>query len=102
MSLRMLLIHGRFGPDETMEEWGFHGPDLTGIEALHVMYQWTFVLHFQDAHAAQKAHALTGWPFFDENALELQFHDDMLKVIPIAADGPAAFYGDYELQVPSP
>lgn len=102
MSGRMLLIHGRFDPEETLEDWGFNGPDLAGVEALHVTYQQTFVLHFEDAHAASKAHALTGWPLWDENALELTFHDDMLKVCPIASDGPIAYYGDYEIQLRAP
>jgi hypothetical protein len=96
--MRLLLSHGRFDPDEQLEEWGFNGPDLDGVEALHVTYQTTFVLHFKDAAAAQKAQALTGWPYFDCDALELAFHDDMLKVCPIASDGPIAYYGDYELQ----
>lgn len=102
MSLDLLLIHGRHDPDEQMEEWGFNGPTLQGIEALHVTYQQTFVLHFKDRASCQTAQALTGWPEWDDRALELQFHDDMLKVIPIASDGPVAFYGDYELQVHSP
>jgi hypothetical protein len=98
--MRLLLIHGRFDPDETMEDWGFNGPDIEGVEALHVTYQQTYVLHFTDAAAATKAHALTGWPYFDQDALELTFHDDMLKTVCVAADGPAMFFGDWELQLP--
>lgn len=98
--MRLLLIHGRFDPEEQMEDWGFSGPDIDGVEALHVTYQQTFVLHFEDAAAAKKAHALTGWPYFDEDALELMFHEDMLKTVCISADGPACYYGDYEIQVP--
>ncbi len=98
--LDMLLIHGRSYPDEELDDWGFNGPTLTGIEALHVTYQSTFVLHFVDAAAAQAAHALTGWPYFDQDALELTFHDDMLLVVPIASDGPMAWYGDWEVQLP--
>lgn len=98
--MRLLLIHGRFDPDEDMADWGFSGPDLNGVEALHVTYQSTFVLHFEDEVSATKAHALTGWPYFDQDALELTFHGDMLKVCPIASDGPIAYYGDYEIQVP--
>ena len=97
--MRLLLIHGRFDPDEQMEDWGFAGPDIEGVEALHVVYKQTFVLHFENAEAAAKAHALTGWPYFDADALELQFHDDMLTATCICADGPVMYFGDYELQV---
>lgn len=96
--MRLLLIHGRFDPEEQLDDWGFSGPDLDDVEALHVTYQQTFVLHFKNSASASKAHALTGWPYFDQDALELTFHDDMLKVVPIASDGPIAYYGDYELQ----
>ncbi|MBX3498123.1 MAG: hypothetical protein KF889_01665 [Alphaproteobacteria bacterium] len=97
--LRLMLIHGRHDPNEEMSDWGFNGPDIEGVEALHVTYQSTFVLHFVDKSAAQKAHAQTGWPHFDDDALELQFHDDMLMTLPVACDGEMAFYGDWELQV---
>lgn len=96
--LDFLLIHGRHDPDEDMQDWGFNGPRLHGVEALHVVYQTSFILHFTDSASADKAHAQTGWEFWDDNALELQFHQDMLKVHPIACDGPMAYYGDWELQ----
>ena len=98
MGLRLLLIHGRFDPAEQMDEWGFNGPDIEGIEALHVVYQTTYVLHFKDAASAQRAQGLTGWREWDVDALEMSFHDDMLKAQPIMCDGPVAYYGDYELQ----
>lgn len=97
--MKLLLIHGRHDPNETMEGWGFNGNGIEGVEALHVTYQQTFVLHFTDVQAAQKAHAQTGWPHFDDDALELQFHDDMLMTHPIACDGPMAYYGDWEIQI---
>lgn len=96
--LSLLLIHGRFDPGKQMEDWGFAGPTLTGIVALHVTYMATLVLYFTDHHAAQRAHALTGWPHWDDTALELMFHDDLLMVRPISLDRPAAYYGDWELQ----
>jgi len=102
MSLRLLLIHGRHDPDEQLDGWGFSGPDIDGVEALHVTYQQTFVLHFEDRASAAKAQALTGWREWDDQALEMSFHDDMLKVCPIASDGPIAYYGDYELQLHAP
>lgn len=98
MSLRLLLIHGRFDPDEQLEEWGFNGPDIEGIEALHSTYETHRVVRFKDRAAAQRAHALTAWEWWDENALLMQFHDDMLKTTCISADGPAMYFGDFELQ----
>lgn len=97
--MRLLLIHGRFDPDESLDDWGFNGPDIEGVEALHVTYQQTFVLQFADRASCQKAAILTGWREWDELALEMTFHDDMLKTINVAADGPAMFFGDYEVQV---
>lgn len=102
MSGRLLLIHGRHDPDQDMDDWGFNGPNIEGVEALHVTYGQTFVLHFQDAQSASKAQALTGWRMWDENALEMSFHDDMLKTVSYINDGPIAYYGDYEIQLHAP
>jgi hypothetical protein len=99
--MRLLLIHGRFDREQDMDDWGFDGMPLDGVEALHVTYMTSHVLWFEDAASANKAHALTGWPYFDENALEMQFHDDLLKTTCISADGPAMYFGDWELQIPT-
>lgn len=96
----LLLIHGRFDPEADMDDWGFNGPTIQGVEAIHVIYQQTYVLWFADALSARKAHALTSWPHFDDEALEMTFHGDLLKATCLCADGPATYFGDWELQVP--
>lgn len=96
--MQLLLLHGRFDATEPMSEWGFAGPILSGVEAIHVTYQQTFVIWFSTDEACTRAQALTGWSSWDRRALELNFHDDVLQACPIALDGPLAFYGDYELQ----
>ena len=100
MALRLLLIHGRFDPEADMDDWGFNGPNIEGVEALHVTYMASHVLWFVDEVSAKKAHALTGWPYFDENALEMMFDGDLLKATCFCADGPTTYFGDWELQVP--
>lgn len=63
----------------------------------NVTYNAHYVLWFKDHASAQKAHALTGWEWWDENALLMAFHDDTLKTQAIAADGPVMYFGDHEL-----
>lgn len=53
-------------------------------------YQSTLVLHFENKVSANKAHAVTGWPHFDDDLPELTFHDDMLMVVPIGCDGSSS------------
>ncbi len=97
--MRLMLIHGRFDPDEDMSDWGFNGPDIKDVTAVHSTYQSTFTVWFRDRDAADRAHLMTGWPKWDDMALEMSFHDDMLKTTSYINDGPTAFYGDWELQL---
>jgi hypothetical protein len=102
MELHLITLHGRYDPDETMQDWGFHGPRIEGVTALHVTYNSTWTLWFKDKASCDRAQAITGWPPWDENALELQFHDDLLKCIPVGCDGPIAYYGDWEIELAAP
>lgn len=77
MGLDLPLIHGRHGLAEQMEEWGFKGLTLGGIEAIHVTYRATYVLHFEDPAAADHAYRTTGWRQRNENPLEIEFFDDI-------------------------
>lgn len=91
--MKLLLLHGRKITDTNneMTDWGFNGTTLFNVAALHVTYQATYVVHFKSKHDAYVAQSITGWPFFDDNALEMQFHqDDMVKT-------NEDCFGDYEL-----
>lgn len=94
-TMRLTTMHGRRDPNQDMEDWGFDGPIIDGIIAVHSTYGSKNVF-FATNEAAEKAHRVTGWPFFDNNALEMRFQDGMLLLTP--ADASAAWYGDWELQ----
>lgn len=99
-AMRILLIHGRYDVDQEMDDWGFRGPHIEGIVALHATYLTTFAVWFLDKEAAEKARAMTGWKEWDENALEMRFNKDLLVAKDI--DGQTAYYGDWELQMFEP
>lgn len=88
---RLILIHGRKDPDEEMNDWGFNGPILEGVEYLVVTYNTHYRLGFVDEAACRAAMEATGWEEWDENQLLIQFHDDMVKT----KDG---YFGDWEVQ----
>jgi len=94
-TLRLTTMHGRLNPEQDMEDWGFNGPIIECIIASHSTYGH-MNLFFASIEAAQKAHELTGWEWFDDNALEMRFEGDMLLLRP--KDAPPAWYGDWELQ----
>lgn len=86
--MRMRLWHGRVNPDQPMEEMGFDGPVLEGIESVHVVYAHTMTVKFLDTATFDVAQDATGWEVWDEHILIVRRHDDMIE-----ADGK--FYGDY-------
>ncbi len=88
---RLLLIHGRHDPDETLDDWGFNGPTLEGVEYLVVTYNSHYRLGFVDEASFLRAKELTGWEEWDDKQLLMQFHDDMVHT----KDG---YFGDWEVQ----
>jgi hypothetical protein len=84
-------LHGRTNPDQDMNEMGYSGPVIRDVKAIHATYQTHFNVYFRSAEAAQAAQVLTGWEWWDTNALEMRFLDDLLIV-----DGE--YYGDWEIQ----
>jgi len=89
-SLRLLILHGRKSPDENLDDWGPDGPTVYGIDAIH----WTYGnanVFFESEEAAEIAQRLTGWETFDEKALSMRFHGDLLVV-------NGMYYGDWEIQ----
>jgi hypothetical protein len=93
--MKLITLHGRKSPDDEMPDWGFSGPTLHGIAAVHWTYG-TMNVFFTDVAAAKEAHRLTGWTFFDDHALEMAFSDDLLMIKPEGGD--VAYFGDFELQ----
>lgn len=92
-TMKLITLHGRNNPEQPMNDWGFDGPDIDGIVALHVTYNATHVLHFATVGAAKKAAEITGWEVWDNRALSLQFRDDMLYM-----PARGEYYGDWEIQ----
>jgi hypothetical protein len=89
--MQLHLYHGRKTPDEDMDDWGFDGPTLLGVEWMAVTYMSTFRVKFKTVEQAQAAQALTGWEYFaDNDQLEIQQNGSL-----IAADGN--YYGDWSL-----
>ena len=102
--LKMHLFHGRNAPDEEMDDWGFSGPTLTGIESVN----WTYGelrLEFATPDAARIAHGLTGWKgFTGPNSTELivSIVEDMVVtrerfLADEEPEGVEKFYGDWHL-----
>ncbi len=97
---QLILLHGRHDPDEILNDWGFEGPTITCIEAVHVTYSATFTVWFANQEALEAAKKVTGWSDWDRLSLEMRFHEDML----VANDqnGTRSYFGDWEFQVPEP
>lgn len=91
--MRLITLHGRRSPDEQMDDWGFDGPSFDGIRAIHVTYSSQYNLHFETTEFAQKCVDVTGWEWFDEDAVQMQFHDDLLYM-----PNSSEYFGDWELQ----
>lgn len=96
--MRLLLLHGRHDPTEHMDDWGFAGPVLHGVIAVHFTYGAANVF-FESVTAAVAARAATGWEYWDDNALVMTFAHDMVTT---TEDNEACFYGDWELQSKTP
>ena len=91
---QILFIHGRHQPDEKPDDWGFDGTTIKGISALHATYG-NFVVHFTSMEAAITAQALTGWDWFDANALEMRWHEDLIHT-------REGYFADFEMQPETP
>jgi len=88
MSLKLHLYHGRKDPDETPDYPGFDGPTLTGVKHLHATYNHTFLVTFDTYKATYDAEKITGWIRWDDHALLMDTHEDMIRT----KDG---FFGDW-------
>jgi len=82
-----------------MDDWGFNGPDIEEIEAVHYTYGHGNVF-FENEAAAERARKLTGWKYFDQNALEMRFCDHLLEIT--NPEQGHCFFGDWEFQTRTP
>lgn len=88
------LYHGRHDPEEAMNDWGFEGPSINGIEYITVTYLHTIRVVFASSEAADKARKLTGWQVWDTDTLGILFKDDMVHT---KKDGTDSYFGDFAL-----
>lgn len=88
--MKLQLIHGRKTPDEQLNDWGFNGTPITGIEYIHHTYNTTVTVGFKSLEDCQKAKFITGWQNWASCVLEMDFHEDMVQ----STEG---YFGDYEL-----
>jgi hypothetical protein len=97
-TLELYLYHGRFDPNQEMDEWGFDGPRLTGITKLSVMYG-AHLVWFISEEAAQAARQITGWDAgIDPHlTLELPYFEDMVECQITDANRVVrkAYFGDW-------
>lgn len=93
--MELYTSHGRTSPDEQLDDWGPSGPRLMGVAGVHQTYDEAVNVHFKTAEAAEEAHRLTGWPWFDDKALSMRRHHEFVLVAP-PYDAPM-YFGDWGL-----
>lgn len=81
-----------------MDDWGFDGPDIYGIESFHVTYMSHFRVHFIDEESCKLAQSLTGWESWDDKALLVKFLEDMIVT---EAKEEVSYYGDWNISADS-
>lgn len=102
-TMRLISLHGRLKPDQEMDDWGFNGPTIEGIVAVHFTYGEPHVFFARDEDA-NKAWEITDWEWFDDKALIARTFDDLLVMdnVEISEDGEVwvgrAYFGDWEVQ----
>lgn len=101
-TMKLLLLHGRGDPEQDLNDWGYGGPTLEGVRALHVTYLSTYALYFDTPEQAEEAQRLTGWRPWNRDAgnrpiaLEMPFHNELLHTDP--PECKTRYFGDWELQ----
>ncbi|RUR05465.1 hypothetical protein [Legionella sp. km772] len=86
--MKLRLYHGRNTPEQEMNDWGFEGTTLLGVDGIIWTYGVPRVFFINDAYF-NIAKEVTGW---DEVAdgLEMRVYEDLIKT----KDG---YFGDWEL-----
>ncbi len=106
-TMKLLLMHGRTGLDKPtdvdgneVDDWGFDGPTIEGIKAVHYTYG-NPVVWFDTNEAAEAAHRLTRWEYFDEGGLEMEFREDLVQTYNAERER-LEYFGDWEFQTKEP
>lgn len=90
------LWHGRHDPDQDMEDWGFDGPVIEGIVAIHTTYLSEIRITFKDLQHTRRAFIQTMWEEgLNNDELLISITDDMIYV-----PRRAAWYGDWSFYIP--
>lgn len=87
--------HGRFDPDQRMDDWGFSGPTFHCSSVVHDPDR--VLLQHCDPQSVTLAKRL-GLQTHDDTVV-IDYHDDMLK-IPAFRDGQTAYFGDFSAHLP--
>ena len=90
--MELNLFHGRKTPDEQLDDWGFNGPLIQGIQDI----SWTYGnlrLHFKDEASWIEARNQTGWEGMGDWSLDVAQEEDLI----VTKDG---YFGDYHLSNP--
>jgi hypothetical protein len=95
-SMTLTLFHGRNTKDEDMDDWGFDGPLITGINSVSVTYKSHIRFFFNDPTYAELIATLNGWSYEGEvdslGEVWVWLDDDLFP-----AGGK--YYGDWSLTV---
>ncbi|QQS14686.1 MAG: hypothetical protein IPK81_11325 [Rhodospirillales bacterium] len=94
-TMRLVTLHGRNYPRERLSDWGFDGPTLENVVAIHWTYGNLNIFFHNDA-AASHAQRETGWSHFEDCALTMRFERNLLVMR--ERDGHTRYYGDWEVQ----
>ena len=92
----LLLLNGREKPDELVDDGGFCGPVLHGVDSIQQRYRDTTTVKFDNIALAESAMRQTGWPVWDEQVLEIVWQDDLVEICDEV--GKKTFYGDVFLR----
>ncbi len=99
--MKLHLRHGRHDPDANMEDWGFDGPVLEGVESLACTKQTNFVV-FETLEAMQEARKQTGWTagWDPRHCLVMPYLEDMVECLQVDGAGipVRCYYGDWSLE----
>ncbi|HAU9810795.1 TPA: ABC transporter substrate-binding protein [Legionella pneumophila] len=86
--MKLRLYHGRNNPEQAMDNWGFEGATLNGIDGIIWTYGVPRVFFVND-NALTIAKALTGWDELGDG-LEMRVYEDLIKT-------KEGYFGDWEL-----
>lgn len=93
--MQLHLYHGRDDANADLEDWGFDGPTLHGVQQLLWTYGHPYIIFIDDTQRDAAA-ALTGWKEgVHEHSLELQLFGDLVATQLPEGD---KFYGDWTLR----